>query len=100
MGEAARFQALASSFLFFLDARKALAKGTVGDELTSRYDVLREDLLSDLAVIEKNKPDWVVPATLQALSLLLAFLDQLNGDLKDVVAGKLSAEGVRWTVAD
>lgn len=100
LGEAARLEALASTFLFFLDARKALAKGTVDEGLTSRYGALREDLLADMAVIEKNKPDWVVPATLQALSRVLAFLDQLNDDLKEVASGKQPAGDVRWTLAN
>ena len=50
--------------------------------------------------MEEHKPSWVAPACLQAMSVLLAFLDQLEGDLTEAEAGARASGAVRWKLAD
>jgi hypothetical protein len=45
------------------------------------------------------KPVWVVPATLQALSRLLAFLQQLHGELQQYAARK-KASALNWGLVE
>ncbi|MEW6755489.1 MAG: hypothetical protein AB1505_31605, partial [Candidatus Latescibacterota bacterium] len=59
---------------------------------------VRAALLQAMTTVEQGKPAWVVPATLQSLSVLLAFLDQLHADLEEVGAGRRGAGEVDWEV--
>ena len=42
---------------------------------------------------------WVAPASLQALSVLLEFLDQSQGDLDQARAGRRALDDIRWHLA-
>ena len=97
LGEAARIGGLAVAFDFLVSAYKAVSEKSVDDDLIAALEPARESLIGAMEVMEINKPEWVVPASLQALSVLLDFLDQLKGDLADVKAGKLKPEDVIWT---
>jgi hypothetical protein len=44
-------------------------------------------------------PAWVEPASLQVLSVLLEFLDQLQGDLDQARAGQRAPDDIRWHLA-
>jgi hypothetical protein len=67
---AERVRGLATVFAVLLDARAGEAdKEALGNA--------RAALLDAMAVIEKNQPDWVVPATLMGLSPLLEALDAM-----------------------
>ena len=54
-----------------------------------------EEYAEQLKLIEVSKPVWVVPATLQALSRLLAFMEQLHGELQQY-AGRKKASSLNW----
>ena len=55
-----------------------------------------------MARMEEGKPDWLVPAALQPLSMLLAFLDQLADQLGAACESeddqRRSHEPLRWTL--
>ena len=57
----------------------------------------RDDLAAKIAAFEPCKPSWVAPASLQALSTLLAFFEQLTGELKAFAARK-RAKDINWTL--
>jgi hypothetical protein len=57
----------------------------------------RDDLAAKIAAFEPCKPTWVTPASLQALSTLLAFFDQLTEELKTFAARK-RAKDINWTL--
>lgn len=92
--DAARIEALSGTFTFLLDVRKAAASGSITSVSGEACKTVRDALVHRMCEIEAGKPRWVAPATLQALSLLLAFLDQLSEDL---AAGDPGA--VRWTAS-
>ena len=97
LGEAARITGLATVFAYLLSVRSAAESGSVDAQLSAAIVEVRCGLVDAMATVEKNKPDWVVPASLQALSVLLEFLDQLAGDLKEVGSGSRSPGDIRWT---
>ncbi|MBN2448734.1 MAG: family 20 glycosylhydrolase [Lentisphaeria bacterium] len=86
--DAARIRAVARTFAFLV----ALRQGTLPAAAAAECAAATETLLAAMAVVEKGKPDWVAPACLQSLSVLLRFLEQLAGDIR--AGGEL-----RWTVA-
>ncbi len=94
-GEAARTAGLATVFAELLMLRADLARGAVPPNAAKRCEEARDTLVEAMAVCEENKPDWVVPAVLRDLSVLLEFLEQLGADLE---AGDVAA--VRWFVAE
>ena len=98
LGEAARIEGLATVFGLLLDLRKALSNGGVTPALLSRREAARALLHDCMATLEANKPRWVVPSCLQALSVLLAFMDQLERDLTEVQSGSRTPDAVRWQV--
>ncbi len=67
---AARVQGLATVFAALLDHRA----GKADQEAVA---AARATLVEAMAVIEKGQPDWVAPATLMSLSVLLEAIDQL-----------------------
>jgi hypothetical protein len=67
---AARAQGLATAFAMLLDQRAGKADAATVKEA-------RGALLESMAVVEQNQPDWVAPASLASLSVLLAAIDQL-----------------------
>ncbi len=91
-GDAARIQALGEVFAYLLETRAALRDGKDPKAAAKACKPVRKALVDCMATVEVGKPDWVVPATLQSLSVLLEFLDQLHGELK-----KGTAEPA-WTV--
>lgn len=97
-GEAARIQGIANAFAWMLELRGELKAGMVLKRMSSAASKARDDLADQMAIIEQCKPVWVVPSTLQAVSALLEFLDQLTLDLKKHAARK-QAKLIKWTVA-
>ncbi|MBT7162204.1 MAG: family 20 glycosylhydrolase [Victivallales bacterium] len=67
---AARVQGLATVFAALLDL-------DAGKADKAALAAARETLLAAMAVVEKNQPDWVAPASLMSLSVLLEAIDQL-----------------------
>jgi hypothetical protein len=67
---AARAQGLATAFAMLLDQRAGKA-----DEAAVKD--ARGVLLEAMAVVEQNQPDWVAPASLVSLSVLLEAIDNL-----------------------
>jgi hypothetical protein len=67
---AARVQGLATVFAALLDQQAGKADK---DAVTAARDVL----VDAMAVVEKNQPDWVAPASLASLSVLLEEIDNL-----------------------
>ena len=98
-GEAARIQAVAGAFGYLLDLRKKLQDGMVIKSMVTSTLKAHDDLCNFMALVEQYKPTWVMPATMQALSTLLAFLEQLAGDLKKHAARK-QAKLLLWTLAE
>ncbi len=96
LGEAARTSALAASFSFLVTLYDAAGASAIPAEAAADCAAAREKLLQAMTTLEGNKPDWVVPASLQSLSVLLEFLDQLQEELKAVQAGSLQADAIRW----
>jgi hypothetical protein len=91
LAEAARIEAEARVFAFLLRTRQAVAAGTAGAEDAKACTEIRGKLKANMAVFEKNMVDWVVPASLQSLSVLYEFLGKLAKDLK-------AGNAVRWTL--
>ena len=95
--EAARIQSLAGAFTYLLDLRGKLKDGMVLKSMVTTSLKARDELIERMANVEKFKPSWVMPATMQALSTLLAFFDQLAEDLRKHAARK-QAKQIRWTL--
>jgi len=98
IGEAARIQGVAGVFAYLYGIREALAGGNLPSEAEKACAETRDALLAQMAVFEEHMVDWVVPASLQSLSVLYEFLEQLGKDLKAVSSGKKAAEDVPWTL--
>lgn len=94
-GEAARIQAISSAFDYLLDLREKLKDGMVLKSMVTSAAKARDELVNYMAIVEQNKPVWVVPATMQALSTLLAFFEQLIEELKKHAARK-QAKLLNW----
>ena len=97
-GEAARVSGLAGVFGYLYRAWQAAAAGTIDPTLSDELTAARDALVTSLAGIESGKPDYVAPACLMALSIPLAFLDQLESDLAEVQAGTRKPSDIRWHV--
>ena len=99
-GEAARISGLAPVFAFLLELYQS-RRPAAPEDLDSCQRA-RGTLLGAMARIEACKPGWVVPATLQPLSLLLAFLEQLADQLAAACAleddAHRSHQRLRWTL--
>lgn len=93
LGEAARTAGVAAVFQELLALRAEICGGTIPADAAKRCEDARDTLVEAMAVCEDNKPDWVVPAVLRDLSVLLEFLDQLAEDLD-----KGDPAAVRWFV--
>ena len=94
-GEVLRIQAVAKAFAWLVELRKGLANGMVKKSYATACQKVMEDYAELLKQIEVSKPVWVVPATLQALSRLLTFLQQLHGELQKYAARK-KASALNW----
>jgi hypothetical protein len=94
-GEALRIQAIAGLFDWLLALRADLQSGSVKKSQVTACTKARSEYCRLLEEFEKCKPQWVTPAALQALSLSMAFLDQLLEELKSF-AGKKKAAELRW----
>ena len=94
-GEVTRIQAVAKAFAWLVELRKELANGMVKKSYATACQKVMEEFAEQLKLIEVSKPVWVVPATLQALSRLLAFLEQLHGELQQY-AGRKKASSLHW----
>ena len=90
LGDAARNEGLATVFEFLIGLKAA---ESVSASDRAACAAARDALVGAMADVEKNKPDWVVPASLQSLSVLLAFLDKLAEGLKGGSIADLD-----WTV--
>ena len=95
--DAARIQAIAGGFIYLLDLRAKLQGGMVLKSMVTSTLKARDELCERMAVVEKYKPTWVMPATMQALSTLLAFFEQLAEDLRKHAARK-QAKLIRWSL--
>jgi len=100
LGEAARMEALAGTFAYLLEAHQQVGAGRVSEATRTSGQACRKALLGAMETMEEHKPSWVAPACLQAMSVLLAFLDQLEGDLTEAEAGARASGAVRWKLAD
>jgi hypothetical protein len=99
MGEAARVEGLARAFTYLFRTWSAVQEGEVDPSSAETAAAVREDLIRAMGKLEDGKPDYVVPASLQALSVLLAFLDQLSAQLEEVRDGSREPKDVDWAVA-
>ena len=97
-GEAARIEGLARTFVFLLPLLKKAGEGDLSEGSISHCADVRENLREAMVAIERGKPHWVIPATLQSLSVLLEFLDQFLEDLGEVVEDRRKSEEIRWHV--
>ena len=97
-GEAARLEGVAGAFAALLPIWQQAQTGKVGKPCVATCQEARELLLGAMTRMEANKPEYTVPASLQALSVLLEFLDQLKADLTAVASGKRKAKDIRWQV--
>jgi len=97
-GEAVRIEGLARVFAALLSVWKEAKEGKITLENIGGCTGAAKELVETMTVIEESKPHWVVPATLQALSALLEFLEQLHGDLAEVQEGERKPAEVRWHV--
>jgi hypothetical protein len=88
LAEAARIEGLAGTFAFLIEIHQADAPAA---EAAKDCAAAQNRLLGCMATFEKNMVDWVVPASLQSLSVLYEFLGQLEGDLK-------KGGDLRWTL--
>lgn len=95
-GEAARIRAYASTFAYLLELRQELADGMILKRMAVSTAKVRDDLVAQMAIVEKTKPEWVMPACMHALSLLLSFMNQLAEELKKR-AGRKQAKQLVWT---
>lgn len=96
-GEALRVQAYAEAFAWLIELRAALAPGMVKKSMVTACQKAKDDLAAKIAAFEPCKPSWVAPASLQALSTLLAFFEQLLEELKAFAARK-RANDLSWTL--
>lgn len=96
-GDALRVQAYAEAFAWLFELRDDLAPGMVKKSMATACQKARDDLAAKIAAFEPCKPTWVTPASLQALSTLLAFFDQLTEELKTFAARK-RAKDINWTL--
>ena len=96
-GEAIRIQAVANAFAYLLELRAKLQPGMVLKSMATSALRATDELTQRIAELEQCKPGWVVPATLQALSTLLAFFKQLSQELKKHAARK-QAKMLNWTL--
>lgn len=94
-GEALRIEAIAGLFAWLLELRAELQSGSVKKSQVTACAKARDEYLRLLEQFELCKPQWVTPASLQALSVSLAFMDQLHKELKSF-AGKKKAADIRW----
>lgn len=94
-GEVTRIQAVAKAFAWLVELRKGLANGMVKKSYATACQEVMDEYAEALKLIELNKPTWVVPATLMALSRLLAFLKQLHGELVEY-GGRKKAAALNW----
>ncbi len=85
--EACRIDGLASVFAFLVELRKGKPKPNA----EAACAAVRAQFLEAMKAVELGKPAWVAPACLHSLSVLLEFLDQLQGDLK-------SGGPLRWSL--
>ncbi len=90
-----RLQAVADIFRWLLELRANLASGMVKKSMATACAAAREEYVAKLALIEKLSPTWLVPSTLQALSVMVAFLDQLLESIK-LYGGKKKASALSW----
>jgi hypothetical protein len=96
-GEALRVQAYANAFAWLVELRAALEPGMVKKSMVTACLKAKDELQARIAAFEPCKPSWVTPACLQALSTLLAFFEQLAGEMKTFAARK-RAKDLNWTL--
>ena len=96
-GVAARIRGVASTFAWLLDLQEAARADTVDPSWAGQCRARRDDVVDAMAVMEEHIPGWLVPSALMGLSPLLAFLDQLECDLREVAEGRRAAADLRWT---
>jgi len=110
LAEAARFEGLAECFRGLQRVRQeceVLAEGErngleapdfsarVACQLTAD---LAQSFAAHMALVERNKPDYMVPSCMRDLSVMYEFLLQLEGDLAQAADGKRKWSDVRWFV--
>lgn len=94
-GEALRIQAIAGLFVWLLDLRANLQGNAVKKSQVTACGKARDEYYRLLGLFEHCKPQWVTPAAMQAMSVSLAFLNQLHDELNGY-AGKKKADAIRW----
>ncbi len=96
--EAARTAAVAAAFAALLEVWQQAEKGKLGPVATADLDTARRGLLEAMRIVEREKPVYVVPACLQSLSVLLAFMDQLSTAIAAVQAGGRPLSSLTWSL--
>jgi len=96
LAEAARIEA----YGVFFDALRQIqeqiqASGSVDLDVEDAHAVL----LEAMAIIEANKPAYMVPSYLRDLSVLYEFLLQLSSDIEQAGRGERAWAELRWFVA-
>jgi len=97
-GVAARLHGLASVFAWLCDLQRASRTSSLEEITASSCGQIRAGLVADMASMEQHMPSWLVPSALMGLSPLVAYLDQLEGDLAEVSAGSRELADIRWHV--
>jgi len=92
-----RLQGGSDIFRFLLQLRTTIAKDGVHKPLAKTCQDASKALKAQLTEFEKGKASWIVSDSLQPLSYLLIFLQQLEDDLKNVANHKKGA-AVRWVL--
>ncbi len=96
-GEAAKVCALAEAFAWFLELRRELEPGMVLRRMNTSALKARDALAARMRMVERNKPNYMIPAVMYPLSKLLAFIEQLTEELKAHAARK-QAKLINWTL--
>lgn len=96
-GEAARIQAFSEIFIYLLELREKLSNGMVMKSMVTSTGNALDSFIAHIAVVEKYKASWIVPASLHGLGLMVAFLEQFKEDLKKHAARK-QAKLLKWFV--
>ena len=102
-GEAARIEGIAKTFAGLLAVWRETREAEAVEDGKAFWEKViwglrRIDLVQSMAIIEGSKPRWVVPSTLQALSALLEFCEQLKRDVNEVARERRKIGDIRWTV--
>ena len=95
--DAVRAQAISELFAWLLDTRRKIANTAISKQTVAECAQARNRLCEQMKIFDANKPTWVNPVSLQPLSYLLLFLDQLKQQLESQI-GKKAGKKILWTM--